>query len=300
MNTVSHGLKQLADTIEALENNGQSVTDITTTCDDGASEGLTTEFSVKIALPFSGENGNSAFTATAAKVKQDGTVQVSFEGQITDKEIQPACDIEAPEQQSRENEGDVPSHRDPDTLQEVYEQCGTFVEMKRTLGTSVTPEAVRQQMIKHGIHEVPAKESSETLEEDTSEVTEMDSREISGESPTDADNGSDQVEGGDDSTASPEMPEESTRTEPSQSGEVIFSDGGFPADLTVEELKEIVKSSQTLHEATQQLSVERDEAREILSRLDLLNFVTGRLKTKDERTVTNEELDRRIRSSNTA
>lgn len=294
MNTVSQGLKLLADAIEKLEQNGHPVTDITTNTDGLEPENdLTAEFSVEVPLPFaegSEESGSSIFTAKAAEVRQDGSVHVSFEGEITDKDIWTSGHTDRLEQQSRIPEGRLPPHRDPDALQEAYEKCDTFVEMKRALGADVTPEAVRQQMVKHGIHEVPTEDSPEPPDEDVSEVPEG--------SHIDSNNGSKRTEVTSDSTASPEMPEESTQTDPSQPTEAIISDGGYPTDLTVEELKEIIKSSQTLYEATQQLGVDRGEAREMLNRLNLLDLVTGRLQTKDERTVTSEEIDRRIHSSN--
>jgi hypothetical protein len=43
-------------------------------------------------------------------------------------------------------------HCDPDVLAEVYEEYETFAEMTEALDVDVGPQAVRKQMIRHGIH----------------------------------------------------------------------------------------------------------------------------------------------------
>jgi hypothetical protein len=48
---------------------------------------------------------------------------------------------------------DVPPHHDPAQLEHAYETCESFRKMRDELGVDVTSEAIRQQMIKHGIHE---------------------------------------------------------------------------------------------------------------------------------------------------
>ncbi|WP_336133659.1 hypothetical protein [Natronomonas amylolytica] len=275
MSTVSNRLKQLADTIESLENHGRPVTNISTSTGELCSnDGLNAQFSVKIPLPFQSgdDDGESAFTATEAELRKDGSVLVSFEGAITDQEIEAVSENERLDQQSGESSGSPSPHRDPESLREAYEQCDTFVEMKQTLGTDVTPEAVRQQMVKHGIHEVP--------EDDVSEAS------------------SDQEKSREDSIMSPDMVENNTQAKTNQSDEIFISDGGFPSNMTVEDLEHVVKSSRTLYEATQKLQVDQEEARKILKRLNLLDLVIGRLSTKEEQEVTSEEIERRINSSN--
>jgi hypothetical protein len=126
-------------------------------------------------------------------------------------------------------------------------------------------------MIKHGIHEITEEKPSET------------------------DGESEQSE--DSSTSSVEVSEDTRQAGSSQTAKVFVSDGGFPADLTVDDLKDVVQSSHTLYEATQRLDTDLEEAREMLKRLNLLDLVTGRLSACDEQTVTGAEIDRRIRSS---
>lgn len=272
MSTLSHRLKELAGTIEALENNGTPVTDVTTnSAEIESGKSLVAALSITVPLPLRyGGNSESAFSATEAEVTEDGSILVSFEGEITDQELE-VITTDHLEQQSEGADTGPPPHRDPDALQEAYEQNDTFVEMQRALGSDVTPEAVRQQMVKHGIHEITEEKPSET------------------------DGESEQSE--DSSTSSVEVSEDTRQAESSQTGKVFVSDGGFPADLTVDDLKDVVQSSNTLYEATQRLDTDLEEARDVLKRLNLLDLVTGRLSTCDEQTVTGEEIDRRIRSS---
>lgn len=286
MSTVSNKLKQLADTIETLENNGITVSDVSTSsnkCEWDA--GLSTEFSVTIPLPLRcvGED-EATLSATEAEVTDDGSICVSFEGDIVGQKLEIVTEQDHsnektdksedhPSQESDESEDELPPHQDYDALQAAYEQCDTFVEMKQTLETDVTPEAVRQQMVKHGIHEVPTEESPEEV----------------------FDNGSKQSKDG--SPSSIKGSNDTQQVESSQTEDVFVSDGGFPSELTVDELRDIVQSSQTLYQATQQLDVDMEEARDMLKQLDLLDFVTGRLSTRDVESVTEEEIYCRIRSS---
>lgn len=276
MSIVNHGLKRLATTIETLEDDGNTITEISTnTGNSCSSDCLTAEFSIVIPLPVSKHDGGySVFDATEAVVREDGSVLVSFEGEITGHEIETASTNGALAQQSDGREGELPPHRDPEALQKAYEECDTFVEMKRALGTDVTPEAVRQQMVKQGIHEVTEDDSAETECDSEQELSIGDA------------------------SAPRDSPEDSVQHGSTRSLEVFVSDGGFPSDLTVPELKKIVKSSESLYEVSKQVSASLDETREMLKRLNLLDFVTGRLSTKGEQTVTDEEIDRRIRASN--
>jgi len=278
MSIVNHGLKELAATIETLEDEGNTITEISTSTGGScSSHGLTAEFSIAIPLPISKHHGgDSVFDATEAVVREDGSVLVSFEGEITGHDIETASTNGALVQQSAGGKGELPPHRDPEALQKAYEECDTFVEMKRALGTDVTPEAVRQQMVKQGIHEVTEDDSAETECDSVQEVSIADTA---------------------DTPAPGDSLEDGGQQGGTKSSEIFVSDGGFPSDLTVPELKEIVKSSESLYEVSKQLSTSLDETREMLKRLNLLDFVTGRLSTKGEQTVTDEEIDRRIRAS---
>lgn len=274
MSTISHRLKHLADTIETLENNGTTVSEISMDSNgDESSAGLAAAFSITIPLPLqcTGES-ESALSATEAEITEDGSITVTFEGEIIDQELETISIQYESGQDSSKSKENLPPHRNPDALQAAYEKCNTFVEMKQALGTEVTPEAVRQQMVKHGIHEVPEERPPEG-------ETDSDSRESENTSPP-----SDNVSKDTQQIDSPKEVE-------------FISDGGFPAELTVSSLKDIVQSSQTLYEATQQLDVDQEEARDLLKQLNLLDLVTGRLSTRDERHVTEEEIDRRIHSS---
>lgn len=70
----------------------------------------------------------------------------------------------------------------------------------------------------------------------------------------------------------------------------------LPDHLSLDEVKEIVRGAKTLYEAQQGLKLDRDEARQLLRDLNLLNLVHGRLSTHlEEHTI--DEINRRIRSA---
>ena len=48
---------------------------------------------------------------------------------------------------------ELPEYQDPEQLAAVYEENGTFEEMRQKLDVDVTAQTVRKYMIKHGIHE---------------------------------------------------------------------------------------------------------------------------------------------------
>jgi hypothetical protein len=118
-------------------------------------------------------------------------------------------------------------HHDPDALAEVYDEHETFAEMTAALDVDVGAQAVRKQMIRHGIHEpegqASADASSTSVEEgdadestaDGEPVNPLDSEADSGERPTpgDATNGTvGRADGGSESSA--EATTQSTSSEP--------------------------------------------------------------------------------------
>lgn len=319
MSPVSQRLQQLTQLIESLETNGTPVTEVSTSTaeprsstDSSSGPGLSAQFDVELPLPIGGDetpDKTSTFHATEATVTDDGSVVVSYEGEITNGDLGVSSSHEGLDRRGREMGGLEP-HRDTEALREAYQQCDTFVEMKRALGTDVTPEAVRQQMVKHGIHEVP--DDSDTDEARHQDAGGSDSETSSEPQSTDEANSKDgdtvAVEAvssdavtKEDSDASGETDSESvaepTHVDSTLSEEVFVSDGGLPVDLTIEELTEVLETSVTLFEASKRLSVEQEEAREFLKRMNLLDLVSGRLSDRGKQTVTRAEVTRRIRDA---
>ena len=57
-------------------------------------------------------------------------------------------------------------HHDPEALAEVYEEYETFAEMTEALDVDVGAQAVRKQMIRHGIHEPEGQDATVTSSRD--------------------------------------------------------------------------------------------------------------------------------------
>jgi len=162
-------------------------------------------------------------------------------------------------------EPDTPVHRDPEKLRAVYEEYDTFDEMTEALGADVTAQTVRRQMIDHGIHE-PASGGKSGEAEVGSEARD--------EPETDGEEG-DAVE--------------TTGDE----GQTTIADGiDLPAATTLEELKRVVGSARTLYDVQRELGIDRERARRLLSELDLLDLVSGRLAERED--VPIDEIERRI------
>lgn len=319
MSPVSQQLQQLTQLIESLETNGTSVTEVSTSTaeprsstESSSGPGLSAQFDVELPLPIGGDettDESSAFHATEATVTEDGSVVVSYEGEITNGDLEVRSSHKSLNRRGRETGGLEP-HRDPEALREAYEQCDTFVEMKRALGTEVTPEAVRQQMVKHGIHEVPDDSGEVEAQEQDSEESDSESAAdpLSRDEANSTDDDTVEVEavsseavttGDTDASAETdsESADELAHVDSTLSEEVFVSDGGLPVDLTIEELTEVLETSVTLFEASKRLSVEQDEARSFLKRMNLLDLVSGRLSDRGEQTVTRAEVTRRIRDA---
>lgn len=270
---------------------------------------------------------------------------------------------------------ELPAHRDPDRLREVYDEDRTFADMRDRLGVDVTPQTVRKHMVNHGIHEpskhVTATEnaaSSEESEENedrsssvrtadpsgrtdgdsSSERSEVEAQEVDpssdpshtddvpqngdpGASTQDAqpndstpesasinsnsENGSGPVSREEDPSESERVPQnndEGTESasdapsvddaiadqEPSPVGELEpMLDGiGIQDHLSMEDVIEAVHTKKTLFEVQRSLELERDEAKQLLEELDLLELVHGRLPDEGF-DPTREEIEDRIRTA---
>lgn len=167
-----------------------------------------------------------------------------------------------------------PAYKDPDALQDVYERYDTFPKMTAALGVDVTSETVRRYMVKHGIHEPDDADETEMTDE-----AEMKNEDADG---TEDSRG---IDAGDVSVAEALASADQDETE-----ETLAADGlGVPKDLTVAELAEIVTRSRTVHEAKQHLDIDYAHTRRLLSELDLIDFISGRL-SSSQNEVTAEDI----------
>ncbi len=153
----------------------------------------------------------------------------------------------------------VPPFKDPDLLASVYESCDTFAEMAETLEMDVTAETVRRYMIDYDIHEP----NSYSTADDAGTDDEADDAATAGEGDR-----------------------------------VVLSDGiGLPEEITVEELIETVKGSNTIYEVKRDMGVDRQDALEALRELNLLDLVVGRLATEAERDISRDDVVERLREA---
>ncbi|SDQ56321.1 hypothetical protein [Natronobacterium texcoconense] len=201
-----------------------------------------------------------------ASTSTDGTAADERVDRSSRSETVTASEDEAADGGDRE----VPPFRDPELLSDVYDSCETFAEMSEAIEMDVTAETVRRYMIDYGIHE-----------------------------PDQYDTDAGGATAGNDDTPTPETGDrdrpESTADE---SSPVVLTDGlGLPETVTVDGLVEAVSRSNTIYEVERDVGLEREETLELLRRLDLLEFVVGRIRDGYERDVGREDVLERLREA---
>lgn len=205
---------------------------------------------------------------------------------------------------------DVPVYRDPHALRDAYEAHDSFPAMREALGVDVSAQTVRRHMIRHGIHDPTAATDDEAAEtgdptDDQANASEP-ATEIAEDSTTGpesaetergdtpGDHASDEPDEADDSATTdddPHIPESAPLVE------TLPSDVTAPADVTLAELKDAVRTADTLYDIQQQFDLDRTQARDLLGYLDLLELVHGRVATKREREELKAEIDSRIQQN---
>jgi len=165
----------------------------------------------------------------------------------------------------KESEGDGgdPAYKDQAALQEAYDTCDSFPEMREQLSVDVSAQTVRRHMIDHGIHDPDADPAT------------------TGTAGEDAD----------------ETASEQAQDTTSALADLLPDDVAAPDDLTLDEVKAGVEDAETLYDFQQAFDMNRGHARDLLAALDLLELVHGRVATKPEREELKTEIDRRIEHS---
>lgn len=166
--------------------------------------------------------------------------------------------------QADEETAETPAYRDPETLRDAYQAHDSFPAMREALDVEVSAQTIRRHMIQHGIHDPTA---GETESEDS----------------------------GQSAASSATADGEALETVPL--AETLPSEITVPEDITLAALKEAVRTADTLYEIQQQFDLDREETRQLLGELDLLELVHGRVATKHEREELKAEIDSRIRHS---
>ncbi|WP_418282383.1 hypothetical protein [Halorubrum sp. DTA98] len=240
---------------------------------DGASPSTAEDRRARPTAPADGdgESVDSAGSGTAGDVdsaRDDGAGSDDEDG---DRGVD-AGEIGASNDEIAGRERSVPPFRDPDLLAEVYESCDTFAEMSEAIEMDVTGETVRRYMIDYGIHE-PNSYGTPSSDDDRRESAPTDSGDDPGDDP------------GDGSDADPCPP-------------IAVTDGiGLREDVTVDALVETISRSNTVYEVQQGLELGREETRELLRELDLIDLVVGRIATEHERDIGRETILERLRQA---
>jgi len=179
--------------------------------------------------------------------------------------------IHDPETLPSDAEGPKPAYKDPEELAAVYDAERTFPEMRDELGADVTAKTVRHYMVEYGIHD------PET--------------DASGPEPGTEDS---------DRDALPDAEEASDREATPDSGDVaadIADEVDLPDDLSVVGVTEAVCTAKTLYEVQRELGIDREQTHRLLSELNLLELVHGRVSTVSVQSRSREAVERRIREA---
>ncbi len=281
--TVSDSFRSLADLIDRFERDGFDVTDVTAPGDgmleeDELEATMTVRLSSFEAIESDGAVEVSPIDADVSAdgaVLTDVTVSVRLDDAAEDPESEPGAgpstdatsDPEDPIEETGDPEPtdgsddptEPPAYKDPDRLRSVYEEHDSFPAMREALGVDVSAQTVRRHMIDQGIHE-PASSVADDAADEPDE------------------NPADEVESGD--------------------VETTIADGiDLPTGVTLDDIKETVRAAQTVHDVQARLDIDRDRTKRLLTELNLIDLVCGRLTDEKEQGVTPEEIDQRIRES---
>ena len=199
----------------------------------------------------------------------------------------------------------------PSTVRRHMIKCGIHVPEPMYEDTANEPETVEEEK---ALGDAPVEEPTSSDAEDGSSSD----HDTSPSDPVDADVPTTTTrEEATNSTRQPEEEstpthpgEESTATQPDEGNDdetppellearlesnPAVTDGiGLPEHLTLDDMIEIVRTSETLFEARRQMDVDPACARRVLNALDLMEFVTGRVATKAERDVSKDVIADRI------
>ncbi len=207
-------------------------------------------------------------------------------------------------------ESAVPSYKDPDALESVYETYDSFTEMTEALGVDVTSETVRRYMIQFDIHDptdsstTDGESAPESLSERDSDSGSRASTRASGErhdakAPESAARAETEETADDGDPGGLSVAEAFTTADREAEEELPIADGfGLPKELTIRELTEIVETSRTVSEVKRSLGIDYDHTRRLLEEIGLLELVTGRL-TAEQEELTPTDVYRRV-STDTA
>jgi hypothetical protein len=295
----SDGLRRLATVVELLETTGADVVDARP-C-EAAENRQTDRFRVELRLdlPLGAELSfpeaagdvdreehaapSESPSADAASVPEDGDATDAADGDASDADTDrvpcrsASCDRSFAGEHgmkihySKTHVDEKPAYRDPQRLRDAYEATDDFAAMRERLGADVSTETIRRYAVEYGIHGPGAGAPNEPPTIDRSALDPA-------IEPVSADA----------AAAPPVAADRPARTNSSELDEAL------PADLTIEDVKSTVERADTLRQVASSLDLDRERARALLSDLNLLDLVHGRVATKRRRDELKSEIDRRL------
>ena len=196
----------------------------------------------------------------------------------------------------------VPPYDDTPYLRRLYETCGTFAEMSERIEMDVSAETVRRYMIEADVHAPTSYETGGAASgagaAGGSETPTTEDGAASGAGGAD---GSETPTTEDGATTEAESTDGADRGgageyEPSTSlpDEQLVADGiGLPESLTLHDVVDAVVDARTVHEVQRDVGLDYDRTRQLLTQLNVLDLVVGRVAA--DRTVTVDVVADRIR-----
>lgn len=176
------------------------------------------------------------------------------------------------------------AYKDPLCLEQIYDSSKTFDEMAAELDVDVSGSTVRRHMIEFGIHSPTSYDGAGSPDEaDATSPHPEKSAVDEDETATDDD----------ESSTLPAQNDEPINVEFDR----LAATFGIDSALTLDDFTWIVNESDTLYEVQRRLEIEREDVKQLLLELDLLDAVFGRVSTKDQRDITVDEINQRIRNS---
>jgi hypothetical protein len=186
----------------------------------------------------------------------------------------------------------VPPYDDTPYLRRLYGACDTFAEMSERIGMDVSAETVRRYMIEAGVH---SPTSYGTADPDGAETaatdpdTEDDAQSASAGSQ---DGGSETADDRDVSRT-----DDAGETDPLPDEQLVADGFGLPEALTLREVADAVVDARTVHEVQRDIGLNYERTRQLLTQLNVLDLVVGRVSAASDRAVTVEAVADRIRQS---
>lgn len=186
----------------------------------------------------------------------------------------------------------VPPYDDIEYLERLYEESDSFEQMRRRIPMDVSAETVRRYMIEADVHQ-PS--SYDTAPDDADDgATSSDGTPDKGEDSSDHGD-TDDGTGADADGALGESRETAERAGRTIPDEQLVADGfGLPDGVRVRDVIDAVVDATTVYDVRRTLGLEQDQARELLSELELLDLVL-RPVTAADRTVSQDIVADRIR-----